>query len=406
MKHVFVLSISLFIMAASAQAQTAKKFVLLERFTNTYCGLCAVHNPTADAIVNANRDDVHHLVYYPSVPYNQCPIYQSNVPDYGTRQSFYNVPGTPRMYYLGIYSGSGSNMISQSDIDIQQGLTADLRLKVNESISGSTVSVTTTMDVFDNVPSGDLRLFVAAVEADYYFPAANGEQNHMDVMRTFLTPNTGTQLSGLSIGSSQTFSHNYTVDPNWDINEMYIIAWVQNFTTNEILNSGSTNDIIIDLQNMADESCAGLNDGAISINVTGGENNNYNINWSNGASGTTVTGLAPGTYAVSIDNGVQASFSEFTIAAGTTASAVFNSVPPLVSSSSPISLSASPAGGVFSGTGVIGNAFNPAMSGSGLHTISYSYTDALGCTYQAQSSIFVFDLNYFFINYSSETISP
>jgi len=395
-----------FLFVVSVEAQTAKKFVLLEKFTNTYCGACAVHNPPIQAIVDANKDDVHHLVYYPSVPYNQCPIYQSNIPDYSQRQNFYNVPGTPRMYYLGIYSGSGSNMVSQSDIDIQQGLTAPLRLKINEVVSGNTVNVTTVLEVFDNLPSGDLRLFVSAIEGDYAFSAANGEQNHHDVMRTFLTPNIGTSLSGLSVGSSQTFNHNYTVDPSWDVNDMHIIAWVQNLTTNEILNSGSSKDIIIDVQNVADESCAGANNGSININVSGGENNNYNISWSNGANGTTVSGLAPGNYTVTVSNGTQSSFSEISIAPGSSTSALINSIPPAATSSSAISLSASPAGGSFSGNGVIGNVFNPSISGTGMQTISYSYTDAAGCLYQAQSSIFVFDLNYFFSSYSSGTISP
>jgi len=390
----------------SAQAQTAKKFVLLEKFTNTYCGLCSIYNPAADAIVNANRDDVHHLVYYPSVPYNQCPIYQSNTPDYGERQSFYNVPGTPRMYYLGILSGSGPNMISQADIDIQSGLTAPLRLKINENVSGSSVNVTSTLEIFDNLPSGNLRLFVAAVQGEYYFPAANGEQDHLDVMRTFLTPNTGTPIPGLSIGSSQTFNHSYTIDSSWDASEMYIIAWVQNLTTNEILNSGSSDDIIIDVLNVTDESCAGQNDGSININVSGGENSNYNINWSNGASGTSVTNLSPGTYTVSIDNGTQSSFSEITIGSESVASAVFNTVQALATSSSPIGLSATPSGGTFTGSGVVGNVFNPIMAGAGLQTISYTYTDGSGCTYQAQSSIFVFNLNYYFNSYSSATISP
>lgn len=406
MKCLSILLVYCIIIVSSAQAQTAKKYVLLEKFTNTYCGLCAVYNPQADAIINANRDDVHHLVYYPSVPYNQCPIYQQNIPDYSERENYYSVPGTPRMYYLGIYSGSGPNMISQSDIDIQQGLTADVRLKVNENTSGSNSTVNTTIDVFSAPPSGDLRLFVAAVQADYYFPAANGEQNHLDVMRTFLTPNTGTVLNGLSVGSSQTFTHAYTIDPAWDINEMYIIAWVQNLTTNEIINSGSSHDIIIDVTNITDESCAGANNGSASINISGGENSNYSINWSNGMSTANVSNLAPGSYTVSVSNGTQECWSEINIAAGSGASASINNLSPVATTNTPISLSASPAGGSFSGPGVIGNSFNPALVGAGLHTISYSFTDASGCTYTDQSSIFVFDLNYSFANYGSGTISP
>ncbi len=39
----------------------------------------------------------------------------------------------------------------------------------------------------------------------------------------------------------------------------------------------------------------------------------------------------------------------------------------------------SPAGGTYSGTGVSGGSFNPAVAGMGVHSITYSYTDGNGC---------------------------
>ncbi|MEP7263860.1 MAG: multicopper oxidase domain-containing protein [Bacteroidota bacterium] len=44
-----------------------------------------------------------------------------------------------------------------------------------------------------------------------------------------------------------------------------------------------------------------------------------------------------------------------------------------------IALSATPSGGVFSGTGVSGNNFNPLTSGAGNHIITYVYTNSNGC---------------------------
>ncbi len=47
----------------------------------------------------------------------------------------------------------------------------------------------------------------------------------------------------------------------------------------------------------------------------------------------------------------------------------------------PIQLSGGfPAGGVYSGPGVVNNIFNPALAGTGNKTIFYSYTDANGCS--------------------------
>lgn len=44
-----------------------------------------------------------------------------------------------------------------------------------------------------------------------------------------------------------------------------------------------------------------------------------------------------------------------------------------------ISLTGSPVGGAFSGTGVTNNVFDPATAGEGTHTLIYSYSDAIGC---------------------------
>ncbi len=46
----------------------------------------------------------------------------------------------------------------------------------------------------------------------------------------------------------------------------------------------------------------------------------------------------------------------------------------------PINLLAAPAGGTFSGTGVVGNTFNPAIAGvGGPYVITYTFTDTIGC---------------------------
>lgn len=53
---------------------------------------------------------------------------------------------------------------------------------------------------------------------------------------------------------------------------------------------------------------------------------------------------------------------------------------PLCVNSAAVTLSGSPAGGNFSGTGVSGSSFDPAVSGAGTFTITYDYTDGNGCS--------------------------
>jgi PKD repeat protein len=49
----------------------------------------------------------------------------------------------------------------------------------------------------------------------------------------------------------------------------------------------------------------------------------------------------------------------------------------------------SPAGGVYSGTGVSNGYFDPAVAGLGTHTITYTYTASNGCENSAEQTLFV-----------------
>jgi len=53
----------------------------------------------------------------------------------------------------------------------------------------------------------------------------------------------------------------------------------------------------------------------------------------------------------------------------------------------------SPAGGTYSGTGIIGTSFHPTLSGPGSFTITYSVTDVHGCVFSDSSIIEVVDPN-------------
>lgn len=72
-----------------------------------------------------------------------------------------------------------------------------------------------------------------------------------------------------------------------------------------------------------------------------------------------------------------------------------------------VSLTGSPAGGVFSGNGVFFNGFNPIVSGPGIHEITYTYTDpATGCEYIVTGNILVFTVIDTWVSYSIGVIQP
>lgn len=56
-----------------------------------------------------------------------------------------------------------------------------------------------------------------------------------------------------------------------------------------------------------------------------------------------------------------------------------------------VSLSGSPTGGAFSGAGISGSTFHPAIAGLGRKTISYNYTNTSGCSSVATQTTIVYD---------------
>jgi len=70
----------------------------------------------------------------------------------------------------------------------------------------------------------------------------------------------------------------------------------------------------------------------------------------------------------------------------------FGSVPQLCVYNNPVTLTqGSPAGGTYSGNGVSGSQFDPAVAGSGTIPLAYTFVDNNGCSNTAQSSVFVDD---------------
>lgn len=60
-----------------------------------------------------------------------------------------------------------------------------------------------------------------------------------------------------------------------------------------------------------------------------------------------------------------------------------------VSDANPVALTGFPVGGTFSGTGVSGAQFTPSVAGTGLKTVTYTYTDANGCTNSLSQQVLI-----------------
>ncbi len=471
-----------------AQEITAKRYVMMELFTNTFCGLCGIYDPAASATLDANLDNVHNITYYPNVPYPQCTFQQANPTDNNTRKSFYGVTGTPRSFTMGTDQNSGNSLFTQSTVDTHKGQDSPLRIAVDISGSGSMKSADVTLKSYDTPPSGDLRLFVAAVVKDVNFNAPNGIDDHSNVLWNILSSENGDPITLPSEGNEMTVTYNYNTSnitsahPDFSANQVYIVAFVQNYATKAMINSGTSEDIILEID--ACNPNMGTNDGSINVIASGG-NGSYTYSWSNGMNMANLSNLSTGTYTLTVTDGVHEVYSTITLDNNTLNPGIDGSVDACpyqdvvfnlydflggnpspggtwtdpngnpsngqyvndsdpggvytytvgsgacafssqvvvnygalpsglsisgvpsspVSNGVPLSLSGTPAGGTFTGNGVVFNAFNPSIAGPGIHTITYTVSNECGSS-AVSDDIFVITISYNFVNYNLGTISP
>jgi hypothetical protein len=111
--------------------------------------------------------------------------------------------------------------------------------------------------------------------------------------------------------------------------------------------------------------------------------------WSTGQSANSISVNSSGNYYVTVtdSNGCAGTSSPLTVTVNQNpVVAISNLSGGYCLSNPPVNLVGSPSGGTFAGPGVTGNSFSPANAGAGQHAITYTYTDANGCTGSASGN--------------------
>ncbi|MCB0665208.1 MAG: Omp28-related outer membrane protein [Saprospiraceae bacterium] len=242
--------ISLLLLPFLVQAQYAK-YELVEWFTNTYCPICSSRNPALRVVYNENSaNKLHRITIHPSVPYPQCPLYNFNKEDNGARQSFYGVGSTPTLYINGVRTSNAATVF-EDDIKAQQGQQSPVALVVTEEIATSRYA-NVTIKVAGEVPDGEYKLFVAVVEQSVDLLAENGETDHLDVLRTFISSNAGDDFDMPGVGEETTVNYQYDLPNGVRSDQAYVVAFIQDLNSKIILNSGTRfDDVATSLSDVA-----------------------------------------------------------------------------------------------------------------------------------------------------------
>jgi hypothetical protein len=106
-------------------------------------------------------------------------------------------------------------------------------------IAGDSIKATVVLNLSSNLPSGNYKLRVMAIEGHIHYatpPGSNGETDFYQVFRSAY-PNT-TGVNAPTTAGTHTFYYTYKKLSNWADTSIYTVAFVQNDVNKEVINSG------------------------------------------------------------------------------------------------------------------------------------------------------------------------
>jgi hypothetical protein len=250
MKNLVLTLAAAFCLSNIAISQCAK-YVVLEQFTQASCGPCAAQNPSFKTLIlDPNPQKVRHIGMHTSWP-GVDPMYTANTTDNGGRTTYYNVTGVPHVKLLGNKKAGNPNAITQNDVDKYWAEGSPLKILVTEVDNGTTRDVTIEIKSIGVPPSGSFNFVGAIIERNRTYgspPGNNGETYFPNVFLDMLqTATNGQSITLAPQGSSITvgpFTYNESLAQN--ANELGVVCFVQNNTTKEIIQGGSSFDVVID----------------------------------------------------------------------------------------------------------------------------------------------------------------
>ena len=215
-----------------------ERMLLLESFTNTGCGPCAMYNPGMDALIASNPDKVVAIKYHVSWPSGADPMYLHNTADNGSRVSYYSVNSVPHVVVDGNRFSGNSGSITQSIIDQLSVIESPMQLRLSWELNDAQNTI--TVHVMGRVSTdivGSSKLYVGVIEKEIHFtsaPGPNGEKDFYDVMKKLLPSSAGQSLGSLEADGYFAYTFTWELANIYNMDQLDAIAWVQNSNTKEV----------------------------------------------------------------------------------------------------------------------------------------------------------------------------
>jgi len=250
MKNYLLLLGTFFTTIISAQ----QRVVLYEHFSNANCSSCATFTPQLTAFVEGKQGEAVMLGYQINTPYSDG-IYNENKADVDARRNVYSISGSPYTIMDGNYFKNGTApFLNQATAKHTARKAVDATFEIdlsNLQRTGDYVTGNITITSIADNTGNTLKAFIVFAEKTVLkssynpVPGNNSETQYPYVMRKFSPDASGVTLFKKDVNEVNTINVNQIV-PNvksWE--ELRVIAFVQNTTTNEVYQAAMSTPAIV-----------------------------------------------------------------------------------------------------------------------------------------------------------------
>jgi hypothetical protein len=249
-----LLLLALLAVAAGPARAQYPRLILIEEGTNASCDPCARQDPIFEEFL-AKPDVapfVTTLVYHALWPGPDTMNKRAPEMNDARIRGYYGMFGMPmavvdgRTYRSATSGLAGSvpadTLALRRLVDSLRGLDSPILVTISDSLDGDRLLVATTVATLDSIAAS---LRIAVVERHHYYPfptaGTNGQEHFPWIVRAMLPTHAGRPLV-LDSGASVTFADTIAIDPEWNRSELYVVAFVQDDTTHEVLQTATTRE--------------------------------------------------------------------------------------------------------------------------------------------------------------------
>ena len=228
---------------------SANKVVIVEDFANVSCNPCVISNKIIETLTNETygRDKLVAVKFPTNFPAPNDLFYLAAKEICDARISYYSVFFAPTTVIDGILKpiSTDSNSVKAA-VDSRLSITPRFNINVGAILEGD-YSVNVNVKFIDttSINMSDLVIHTVLTETDIEFeqaPGSNGETKFYDVTRLMLPNKEGTPIRQLIDQGELIFTFEDALLSSWNLEKLNFVVYIQNKTTKEVFQTGSTFD--------------------------------------------------------------------------------------------------------------------------------------------------------------------